>query len=199
LTAVSEEVTTTCRARLDWLSDRERTRLARLQRPADQDAFVVAHVLVRAAAPGTELVQRCAVCGGGDHGAPTLVGDPVERGVSLAHADGWVAVALSAPGGVAGVDVVSLASAAKALASGRRVLSDMERQALAEDADPQRAFAELWSRREACFKAGVSESPYVSEPEHDLSVWTLEPQDGLVLAAATSDPTFQLADGAALL
>src|SRR3954465_8806288 len=75
----------------------ERLRYAALRRPADRDAFLASHLLVRRCAaaltgraPETlELVQVCGECGSRGHGRPLLAGVP-DVHVSLAHTRGVV-------------------------------------------------------------------------------------------------------------
>ncbi|WP_236242995.1 hypothetical protein [Streptomyces sp. CC228A] len=92
------------------LAPYEQDRAARLAPGQQRDDYLAAHVLVRVCAArllGVDpavlvLGQRCAGCGGEDHGRPFLRGLP-GVGVSLSHTRGAVAAA-AGPGPV-GVDV----------------------------------------------------------------------------------------------
>ena len=120
---------------------------------------------------------------------------PLPGAVSLAHAGGWVATAADPTAGALGVDIEVHATAAAALAGADLVLAAHERHVVAEAPDPAAAFARLWTRREACFKAGATESPYdlaagpgLEDTAFGLHLWTLEPVPGVVLSLATDVP-----------
>lgn len=129
------------------------SRLERLVDPVDREAFVRARELARAcvadllAVPEAEvtLAQRCATCGGTDHGRPFAVGRP-GIGVSWSHCGGRVA-AFAAPG-PCGVDVEIASDGPVPL----RVLTGREQAWLAAGGE----FTRLWTRKEALVKAGVA-------------------------------------------
>lgn len=137
----------------------EVARRDRLIRPEDRAAYAAAHLLVRACVaellgvePGClTLAQRCASCGGEDHGRPRILGHPGVH-VSLSHTPGQVAaVAAYAP---CGVDVESTPATVPS-----RALTERERAWVRSQPDPPLAFTRLWVRKEALVKAGVADRP----------------------------------------
>jgi 4'-phosphopantetheinyl transferase len=131
------------------LDGRERDRLDRFRRPADQARYLAAHALVRlvlAAPVGTPAAalafDRTCRCGA-QHGKPVLPGGP---GFSLTHAGDLVGVAVH-PGGAVGLDVEQVRELGDLPAMVAHVCSPEESVA---DAD---AFFALWTRKEALLKA----------------------------------------------
>lgn len=167
------------------LSVPERDRMARLQRSADRDDFLAAHLLVRVCAarvlgvaPGAvSIVQRCGTCGG-PHGRPEVAGHP-DVGVSLAHSRGVVAAAAGTV--PVGVDVEAFPPA-DGLTPGdlSAALTPAERAAIEAAADPRRAVLLAWARKEACLKAGLVDLDALAG--FDLSALPLDPPPGDLLA-----------------
>lgn len=133
------------------LSAPERIRWARLAHAADRDAYLAAHVLVRAVAAelagtdpaGLVLTHECD-CGAPDHGRPGVGLDGIH--VSLSHARGWVA-AIAAESRC-GIDVEPVGTVPdRALTAGERAWAGE---------DPVRR-TRLWSRKEALAKAGLAD------------------------------------------
>lgn len=131
------------------LDGRERERLDRFRRPADQARYLAAHALVRlvladsvgtsAAALEFDRTCRC----GEQHGKPVLPGGP---GFSLTHAGDLVGVAVH-PGGDVGLDVEQVRELTDLQAMAAHACSPRE---TTPDAD---AFFTLWTRKEALLKA----------------------------------------------
>jgi 4'-phosphopantetheinyl transferase len=138
------------------LSAAELARRDRLRHLADRAAYAAAHLLARevaaellgVTADRVDLRQRCPGCGAIGHGRPEVLGVP-EVFVSLAHTRRHVA-AIAAPA-PCGIDV-------EEAVPGRLVagaLAERERRWVARQREPGRAFARLWTRKEALVKAGV--------------------------------------------
>ncbi|MEW6476453.1 MAG: 4'-phosphopantetheinyl transferase superfamily protein [Actinomycetota bacterium] len=166
----------------DWrLSAPEEERMSRLQRSADRDDFLAAHLLVRICAARVldlrpeevSIVQHCPTCGG-PHGRPELDGHP-EVGVSLAHSRGVVAAAAGTV--PVGVDVEAF-PAAGGLAAGdlSAALTAAEMAAIDSAPDPGRAVLLAWARKEACLKAGLVDLDGLDG--FDLSALPLGPPPG---------------------
>jgi 4'-phosphopantetheinyl transferase len=129
----------------------ERARVAAVARPQDAADRASAHALLRLVVgpvvgrgpASLVFTATCRTCGG-PHGRPELVGAPA-LGLSLSHAAGLVAVAVSTAGRV-GVDV-ELVSATD--------FDGFERVALApgEQARTPAERARTWVRKEALLKA----------------------------------------------
>lgn len=141
------------------LTPGERRRCAELRHPADRDARVAAHLLVRWAVAqltgrpveGLELVQRCPDCAATDHGRPAIAGSRLH--VSLAHARG--AVVVGAHSRPVAVDVERTTPGAAA-ASRSLVLTDAESRRVHRAADPDREFLHHWVLKECLVKLGMS-------------------------------------------
>ncbi|GAB7002972.1 hypothetical protein JCM18899A_04430 [Nocardioides sp. AN3] len=176
------------------LSTAERARHDRLVDARDRAAYVAAHVLVRACVAtltGTpvsevEVAQRCARCGGADHGPPYVVGRP-DLHVSLSHARGVAAaVADHAP---CGIDVETVAREVA-----WHTLGPLEAEWIRAQGDPAAAFTRLWVRKEALVKAGVVDLDRVGEidvvgedaPASSYGLFRLT--DGLVHAVDGAGP-----------
>ncbi|WP_369389838.1 4'-phosphopantetheinyl transferase superfamily protein [Streptomyces sp. CG1] len=167
------------------LAPYERDRAARLPAGERREDYLAAHVLVRLCAArflGVDpaalmLGQRCAECGGEDHGRPFLRDRP-DVGVSLSHTRGAVAAA-AGPGPV-GVDVEDASDAVFSPRVAARVLAPAELAVVHADPDPARAFLRLWVRKEALVKVGVT---------------TLGRLRGIDLAASGAPAGRQPADG----
>ncbi len=140
------------------LTAAERQRLAALRHPADRDAYVAAHLLVRWCAaeltrrPIESLVveQRCPDCGSGEHGRPGLRGLPGVH-VSLSRTRRGVAA-------VAGWDVVAVdvdAESGDVLAAMPVSLSVAERRHVLAAPDRRAAFLRHWVRKECLVKMGA--------------------------------------------
>lgn len=133
----------------------ERRRRDRLRSSADRRAYQAAHVLAREAAAAllnTEaadltLAQDCARCGpDAGHGVPRISAHPDVR-LSLSHSAGHVAaIAAWTP---CGIDIETLAG----LRIVESALTDPERAWVTAQPDARRAFARLWTRKEAIVKA----------------------------------------------
>jgi 4'-phosphopantetheinyl transferase len=131
------------------LDRRERVRLDRFRRPADQARYLAAHALVRlvlaehvGSPPGALQFDRTCRCGE-QHGKPVLPGGP---GFSLTHAGDLVGVAVH-PGGDVGLDVEQVRELGDLRAMLDHVCSPRESAADAT------AFFTLWTRKEALLKA----------------------------------------------
>lgn len=143
-----------------FLTVDERRRSGALRHPADRDAYLAAHLLVRCCAARLtgeptetlELVQRCSECGSGRHGKPSLRGLPHVQ-VSLAHTRG--AVVAGAAWGPIGVDVESLATRGADTGGMAYVLTCAEIGQVQSSADPPTAFLRHWVRKECLVKIGV--------------------------------------------
>lgn len=155
---MGEPIVRVCRvadvaAETSWLTTAESVRWRRFARPADRDAYLAAHVLVRVVAAelagvdaaGLELTHDCPDCGAGDHGRPLLKG--LEKvHVSLSHTRGWVgAIAADAR---CGIDVEPVGNVPD------RALTEAERAWAGPDAVRR---TRLWSRKEALAKAGLAD------------------------------------------
>jgi 4'-phosphopantetheinyl transferase len=135
-----------------WLTVEETVRWQRFARPADRDAYLAAHILVRlvaaelAGADPAELTlsHECPDCGPGDHGRPTLTG--LDLHVSLSHTRGWVAAI--AADARCGIDVEPVGTVPD------RALTEGERDWAGSDAVRR---TRLWSRKEALAKAGLAD------------------------------------------
>lgn len=140
----------------DLLTATELARRDRLRRPEDRIAYVAAHVLVRRCVgellqipvKSVRIVQTCQRCGSDPgHGVPSVVDHP-EVWVSLSHSNRHVAAI--AAHGPAGIDVETLDDDRVVTTA----LSDREREWVAAQVEPGRAFRRLWVRKEALIKAG---------------------------------------------
>ncbi|WP_300677205.1 4'-phosphopantetheinyl transferase superfamily protein [Nocardioides sp.] len=126
----------------------ERERFARHRTAEARAAYVFAHELARAclaelAGEPVAFAQRCAGCGGTDHGAPYVPGRE-DLHVSLSHSHRFVAaMAASRP---CGIDVQQIGRVPD------RALTGRERSHAGDD----RARSRLWARKEALIKAGVA-------------------------------------------
>lgn len=190
------------RAQADALSTAEQHRLRRLRRPADRDAYLVAHVQLRLrlgarlGLPAAAVRFGCWPCPrcGGPTGRPRT--DP-DQGVefSVSHTDGLVAVALA--GVPVGVDVQRHPGNVRpALLQG--LTPDEAEVLLAGPAERRPArVARCWARKEAVLKgAGLGighgiDWPYVGGRETPSAVpgWhltDLATPDGFAGALAVS-------------
>ncbi|MGY1748708.1 4'-phosphopantetheinyl transferase family protein [Modestobacter sp. SYSU DS0511] len=142
------------------LDDVERARSEALRDPADRDAYVAAHLLVRwcAAAltgrPVADLAVRqwCSDCGTTGHGRPSLVGLPDVQ-VSWAHTRG--AVVAAAAWHPVGVDVEALPPGGPA-AGPFPGLAAAEQRQVRSAADPSLLALRFWVRKECLVKTGVA-------------------------------------------
>ncbi len=161
------------------LTPSEVERHARLRADASKRAYAAAHLLVRdclaeLAGEPLEIAQRCADCGGTDHGAPYVVGR-ADLFVSLSHSHDWVAaMAARAPCGI-DVQVVSRVP--------DRSLTARELASVPDQVMRNR----LWARKEALIKAGVATIADLGRldvlgPDERLRDWD-DPAGGHVVGA----------------
>lgn len=135
------------------LDDHERVTLARLERAPAAEGYAAAHALARRAVAGVvgspadrlRFDRRCDTCGE-QHGKPTLPDFPAVH-LSLSHANGFVAVALTSALPV-GVDVES-ARATAFPGFAEVALHQDERLAV----DRTAPGVVTWVRKEAALKA----------------------------------------------
>jgi 4'-phosphopantetheinyl transferase len=154
------------------LTPRERQRAGALRHPADRDAYVAAHQLVRhcaAALTGRpvdalELVQECADCGSTEHGRPSIAGVPGLH-VSLAHTRG--AVVAGADRRPIGVDVEGARTRDLDPAVLTHTLTAAEATRVRAASDPPSAFLRHWVRKECLVKLGVVTLDELSRVELD--------------------------------
>ncbi|MGW6454789.1 4'-phosphopantetheinyl transferase family protein [Streptomyces sp. NPDC055078] len=136
----------------------EKARLDAFRRPADRDAYAVAHVTLRrllgerlGRPPEAITLSRepCAHCGG-PHGRPVLPGG--EAHFSLSHTGGMVLIALAAA--PVGVDVEAVPDPGT-VADVATQLHPRERAELAALPAGERAaaFVRCWTRKESLLKA----------------------------------------------
>jgi 4'-phosphopantetheinyl transferase len=167
-----------------WAADRltplEHGRYGRHRTVAGRAAYGHAHLLARdclaeLAGEPVELAQRCAGCGGEDHGAPYVIGRP-DLFVSLSHSHGWVAaMAATQP---CGIDVQVVGRVPD------RALTDRERVLAPDDL----ARSRLWARKEAVIKSGAATlddlgSLDVADPDPRLHDWS-GPEGALAAAVS---------------
>ncbi|WP_380285855.1 4'-phosphopantetheinyl transferase family protein [Kitasatospora purpeofusca] len=148
------------RAALGRLDEEEHRRAARFVREADRTTYLAAHVALRGvlgrrlgAAPESLVFVRepCPDCSG-PHGRPRLAdGGPGAPHFSLSHGGGRVLIGVAAV--PVGVDVEPLPGA-ESVEVLSPALHPAERAELADvgPADRPRAFARLWTRKEAYLK-----------------------------------------------
>lgn len=138
------------------LSAADRQRVDALRRPEDRDAFLAARLLARTLLAdhlGTtprevRVSQVCERCGG-PHGRPHVVGGGAH--VGWTHGGGLVAVLVAdAP---CAVDLEVLVAGPSPAPPSDALTAD-ERAWVAAQADPRRAFTELWVRKEVLVKLG---------------------------------------------
>ncbi|WNV76037.1 4'-phosphopantetheinyl transferase superfamily protein [Geodermatophilus sp. DSM 44513] len=142
------------------LTSAERRRAEALRSPADRDAHVAAHLLVRHCAAvraglpvaALELVQRCAECGSPEHGRPSIAGLP-DLHVSLAHTRG--AVVAGADSRPVGVDVEEARPGPPDPALLAAALTAAEAAEVRAAADPSAALLRSWVRKECLVKVGA--------------------------------------------
>jgi 4'-phosphopantetheinyl transferase len=137
------------------LSPEERARLARLQREADRDRYLVAHALLRAVLGLRVGVAPAAVgLAVGDDGKPRLADPAAACEFSLSHSGSRIVVAATADTPV-GVDVERIHPERDVARMFSRVLSAQERPVLDALGGParQEAFHRYWARKEAAVKA----------------------------------------------
>jgi 4'-phosphopantetheinyl transferase len=182
------------------LTRTERDRADALSRPADREAFVAAHLLVRLCAASVlrtdpsalSVLQWCDSCES-HHGAPSITEAP-ELAVGWSHTKGGVAAAAGC--GPLGVDIERLAPRSSTVLP-RRMLTPLERLWLSESTDVDTAFLQLWTRKESLIKIGrlslgtmaranlIGDAGELVETWEDLRFtdWSL---DGLIGACAHS-------------
>lgn len=157
------------------LSETEARRAARLRHVVDRDDFVAARWLARElvgralgrSARQVSLHQVCADCGG-PHGRP-FVGGGSGLHVSWSHGGGVVAaVVASQP---CGVDVELI----RPVAVIERVLTAAEQAFVASCRDPERAFLQLWTRKEALVKTGAARLDEIGAIDVLTGPWTWLP------------------------
>ncbi len=158
-----------------FLTQRERRRAGALRHPADRDAYVAAHALVRECAAqltgseagSLEVVQRCPECRATGHGKPFVHGR-ADVHLSLAHSRravvagaGWVPLGVDVEdvdgGGAQGTDPGLMAL----------VLSSAEMDHVRSAAEPRAAFLRHWVRKECLVKVGAATLDDLSRIEID--------------------------------
>jgi 4'-phosphopantetheinyl transferase len=151
----------------------------------------------------------------GEHGKPTLMSPPTFVQFSVSHAAGLAIIGVS-DGGLIGVDVESIQTAASLLATSNVAFSDQELKVMEAwiDADKAQRVSAAWTVKEAILKAdgrGLSIEPreipvLLKLPEFsgeivgrcevltkEWSVRVLAPRPGFIAAVASSLATFELA------
>jgi len=168
----------------------EKERAARLRRQGDREAYLAAHVGLRlllgaylgiAAARVPLYRLPCTSCGR-PHGRPAVHGGPVH--FSLSHADGLCLLAFAATAVGADVEPVPAPAVAEELAVALHPRESAEVLAL-PPAQRARAFARLWTRKEAYLKGlgtGLNRRP------------SLDYLGGAAEGAATAPPSWTVAD-----
>jgi len=145
------------RADVSVLDDRERQRAAKFVRDVDRHSYLAAHIALRyvlgrrLALPPREVAflrQACPNCNAA-HGRPALAGidEPVE--FSLSHGGNLVLVGVAAT--PVGVDVEQVPDVQVAADLTAR-LHPAEQREIVAAARPERAFATVWTRKEAYLK-----------------------------------------------
>ncbi len=143
------------------LAPHERRRWTALRHPADRQAYLAAHLLVRECAArrtgfpvgSVQITQLCATCGSTEHGRPLLTGSP-DVHLSLAYRRG--AVVAGADRAPLGVDVEPpvVPGAREELVA--TVLTGREAEAVRAAADPARELLRFWVRKESLVKVGLA-------------------------------------------
>ncbi|MFI6287320.1 4'-phosphopantetheinyl transferase family protein [Streptomyces sp. NPDC051018] len=144
------------------LDAEESARLDAFRRPADREAYAVAHIALRrllgarlGRAPETIVFGRepCAHCGG-PHGRPVVPGAPVHFSLSHTSRTGSGLVLIALATGPVGVDVEAV-PAESTIADVVSQLHPRERTELAAlpAADRPLAFTRCWTRKESLLKA----------------------------------------------
>ncbi len=145
------------------LDARERERAARFHFERDRHRYVDAHVALRhALAARTGRPAGALGFESGAFGKPRLAGEP-RCAFSLSHSDELALIALADAGDI-GVDLERVRALPDLDALAQQCLTAGERQELGALplADRERAFLQLWTRKEACLKAigtGLSVEP----------------------------------------
>jgi 4'-phosphopantetheinyl transferase len=134
-----------------WLSPVERSQLARLHQRTDQHRYLLGHAALRHAlgqtlglAPDALAIVRDA------QGKPRLAGAHAGLHFNLSHSGDWVALAWSQLAPV-GVDIEARANNFAELLP--YCANPTEQVELRADPRPERAFLQLWTRKEAVLKA----------------------------------------------
>jgi phosphopantetheine--protein transferase-like protein len=136
------------------LKDHELDHAARLRVPADRHLYIVAHYLL-ARSVQTIVDYRTLSWSfepNTNDGKPRLIVENQTLYASLSHTRGAVAVAVSRVADV-GVDVEAITHMDELDRVAEHVLSDRERHAVVDSAQPVRMFTRLWTRKEAITKA----------------------------------------------
>ncbi len=123
----------------------------RFRSPTARDEFVSARTWVRCVLAGyTGTPPATLEFSYGPRGKPYLVGHDLE--FSVAHSDGAVLIAVGPPSPL-GVDLERLRPGGWEPAMARLVCIPGEISRIAAASDPDRAFLEIWTRKEAFVKA----------------------------------------------
>jgi 4'-phosphopantetheinyl transferase len=137
------------------LTDDERARAERFHFARDRDRYVGARGALRVllASHGSSRPEQLRFVYS-PQGKPALAGEAPALRFNLAHSDDLAVIAI-AEGRDVGVDVEREPSDEVVTEVGPRVLCERERESLArlDGASRRRAFARLWTRKEACIKA----------------------------------------------
>jgi phosphopantetheine--protein transferase-like protein len=161
------------------LNGHELAHAARLRVLEDRNVYIVAHYLL------ARSVQAIATSGASswtfepdtDGGKPRLLVENQTLHASLSHTRGAVAVAISRVAHV-GVDVEAITPIDELDDVAERVLTDRERRAVLDAAQPIRLFTRLWTRKEALAKAfGIGlRAPFNRIDVLDLAAPLLPPE-----------------------
>lgn len=180
----------------------ESARAEHLRIAEDKHAFIVAHALLRVAlhddaAPGEPAwtLARAA------DGKPVVIGaDGGDwRHVSVSHVRTCVACAVSGTGSI-GIDVERAGRVPldEALLRASCTAREIEELRASGPPDRERLFARLWTRKEACYKAGPAEEVRDFarfDASVDASPWrivTFEPDPLHVISVASCGPEEEL-------
>jgi 4'-phosphopantetheinyl transferase len=183
------------RAPVEWLTEIELERAAKLRFDADRAAFTAAHLLVRLCAArvlGADpaqltLAQHCDLHGPG-HGRPFIEQAP-ELGVSFSHTRGYVCAA--AGHGRVGVDAERVPPGPLDRGLAGIALTPAERAAVTGNEELIRH----WTRKEALIKRGELTLDRMGKAETDwaglhLLEWRAEP--AVLVAVVTDSPAARL-------
>jgi len=136
---------------LAWLDAQELARFERLKKRSDKKLFLFGRVLAKSVIGGLLGIKPGLVRISVDKsGRPFLKGRPAEFDFNLSHGGDWVVLMIGR--GSVGVDVEKISPIEMEVVLGFSVLSDEEREYLAEK--DWREFYRIWTLKEAFFKTG---------------------------------------------
>jgi 4'-phosphopantetheinyl transferase len=143
------------------LAPHERRRWDAFRHPADREAYLAAHLLVRECAArltglpvaSVQVAQLCPTCGSAEHGRPLLAGR-ADVHLSLGYRRG--AVVAGAAGAPLGVDVEPPVTPGAREELVSTVLTPAEAEAVRTAADPAREVLRFWVRKESLVKVGLA-------------------------------------------